>query len=88
MIKNILSVLVFLFSISFFFVVGNIYFSDKYKKKINLNRVNISEIIENNINGLPILMNDTNNAIEFNSGFENKNKKRERNFWKLFIKND
>jgi len=52
MIKNILSVLVFLFSISFFFVVGNIYFSDKYKKKINLNRVNISEIIENNINGL------------------------------------
>ena len=88
MIKYILSVLVFLFSISFFFVVGNIYFSDKYKKKINLNRVNISEIIENNINGLPILMNDTNNVIEFNTGFNNENRKLERNFWKLFKKND
>ena len=88
MIKNILSVLVFLFSISFFFVVGNIYFSDKYKKKINSNRVNISEIIENNINGLPILMNDTNNVIEFNTGYNNENRKLERNFWKLFKEND
>ena len=33
------------------------------------------------------LINDTNNVIEFNSGFEKINKI-ERNFWKLFKKND
>ena len=88
MIKNFLSVIVFLLSTFFLFFVGNIYFSDKYKKKINSNRVNISEIIENNINGLPILINDTNNVIEFNTGYNNENRKLERNFWKLFKEND
>ena len=35
---------------------------------------------------LPVLLNDTNNVIEFNSGFKEKNNKIKRNFWKLFKK--
>lgn len=88
MIKNILSVLIFLFSISFFLIVGNIYFSDKEKKKIKQNRELVSENIKNKANKLQILLNDTNNVIVFNTGFENENIKKERNFWKLFRKND
>ena len=43
--------------------------------------------IQNNYYELPILINDTDDVIEFNSGIENKKHKIERNFWKLF-KND
>ena len=69
-----------------FFFVGNIYFSDKYKKKINSNRIKITEKIENDFIGLPILPNDTNNVIEFNTSFNNAYNKSKRNFWKLFKK--
>ena len=77
MVKHILSVLIFLFCSYFFFFVGSYYLSSKHKKKIS-----------NNIDGLPILVNDTNDVIEFNSGFQNNNSKIKRNFWNLFKKND
>ena len=86
MIKNILSVLVFLFSIFFLYFVVNIYFSDNQQTKINKNRKTILKKIINNTKGLPILLNDTNKVIEFNSDFNNENKKKERNFWRLFDK--
>ena len=88
MIKNIFSVFIFLFLATFFYFVFNTYTSvnkelqDKKKRKL------ITKKIENNFNKLPILVNDTNNVIEFNSGFENENTKIKRNFWKLFEKND
>tara|TARA_B100000780_G_C21066687_1_gene428981 strand:+ start:873 stop:1136 length:264 start_codon:yes stop_codon:yes gene_type:complete len=86
MIKNILSVLVFFFSILFFYFILNIYLSESEKKKIKVNRETISKNIRDDINGLPILSNNTNDVIKFNSGFENKNGKIKRNFWKLFEK--
>ena len=52
------------------------------------NRIINTEKIKDNVDKLTILINDTDNVIEFNSGFENKNNKIDRNFWKLFIKND
>jgi len=88
MIKNILSVFIFLFCMSFFYLVGNTYLSDKQEKKIKNNRNQILQKIKNNTNGLPILVNDTNDVIEFNTGYKNENSKIRRNFWKLFIKND
>lgn len=88
MIKNMLSVLVLIFIIFFSLIIGKIYFSEQQKKKININRETISKKIKENINNLPLLINDTNNVIEFNSGFTNKNNKKERNFWKLFKIND
>ena len=88
MIKNTLSVIIFIFLISFFYFFGKLYFSESQKNKINKNRETISQIINNNISELPVLTNDTNNVIEFNSGFESEKNKVKRNFWKLFIKND
>ena len=32
--------------------------------------------------------NDTQDVIEFNSGYRNENNKKKRNFWNLFKKND
>tara|TARA_B110000967_G_scaffold166587_1_gene174725 strand:+ start:193 stop:459 length:267 start_codon:yes stop_codon:yes gene_type:complete len=88
MTKNIFSVFVFLFCITFFFTVLNTYVSDNQKKKIINNRQTISKKIENNTDGLPVLINNTDDVIEFNSGFESKNNKIKRNFWNLFKKND
>jgi hypothetical protein len=52
-----------------------------------LNRSNIEEIIKTKISNIPILKNDTNNVIEFNSSFseEIKDNKR-RSFWDLLKK--
>jgi len=68
----------------FFFNVYNYYSSNKNIKNINLNRSNIEEIIKTKISNIPILENDTNNVIEFNSSFseEIKNNKK-RSFWDL-----
>jgi ABC-type multidrug transport system fused ATPase/permease subunit len=88
MIKNILSVLIFLFIICFIYVIINIYFSENQETKIKKKREIISQKINDNIGGLAILHNDTDNVIEFNSIFENKNTKIKRNFWKLFKRND
>ena len=58
-------VLIFLF----FFNIYNYYSSNKNIKSINLKRLNIEEILKNKTLNLPVLKNDTNNVIEFNSSF-------------------
>jgi hypothetical protein len=88
MIKNIFSVLIFLFIIFFFYFIVNTYFSVDQGSKIKKNRLIISQKIKTSISELPILFNNTSNIIEFNSIFENERNKVERNFWKLFKKND
>tara|TARA_B100000787_G_C16165973_1_gene283874 strand:- start:38 stop:304 length:267 start_codon:yes stop_codon:yes gene_type:complete len=88
MIKNILTSLIFLFSMSFFYLIISTYFSDREQMDSKKDRKVISKIIENNISGLPVLINDTNNIIEFNSGFEDDNDKIKRSFWNLFKIND
>ena len=68
----------------FFFNIYKYYYSNKNIKNINLNRSNIEEIVKTKISKVPILENDTNNVIEFNSSFSEEiqdNKKR--NFWDL-----
>ena len=88
MIKNIFSVLIFLFIFLCIFFIVSTYISDDHKKKINLNRNNIYLKIEDILPSLPFLKNDTKNVIIFNSGYENDNNKTKRNFWNLFKKND
>ena len=88
MIKNIFSVLIFLFIFSFIFFIISTYSSDKNKKKINLNRKNVYSNVEDNLSNLPLLKNDTHDAILFNTGYANDKKKIKRNFWNLFKKND
>jgi len=88
MIKNFFSVLIFLFIFSFIFFIISTYVSDENQKKINLNRKNIYSKIEDNLNTLPLLKNDTQDVIKFNSGYQDENKKIKRNYWNLFKNND
>ena len=62
--------------------------SKNNKEIIKSNRTNTYLKIEDNLSNLPILKNDTNNVIEFNSGYNINDSKIKRNFWNLFKKND
>lgn len=88
MIKHFFSVLIFIFIFLFIFFVITAYNSKINKEKINSNRTNIYSKIEDNLSKLPLLENNTNNVVEFNSGFNEVNNKIKRNFWNLFKKND
>mgnify|MGYP005995902659 CR=1 FL=1 len=63
------------------------YISESNIKEIKKNRLNYDSEISRKVADLEFLENDTNNVIEFNSGYniEEKNKIR-RNFWELFNK--
>ena len=68
----------------FFFNIYNYYSSNKNIKNINLNRSNIEKIVRTKISNIPILEDDTNNVIEFNSSFSEKIKdNKKRSFWNL-----
>tara|TARA_B100001142_G_C13873650_1_gene477029 strand:+ start:71 stop:334 length:264 start_codon:yes stop_codon:yes gene_type:complete len=68
----------------FFFNIYNYYSSNKNIKNINLNRSNIEEIVKTKISNIPILENDTDNVIEFNSSFsEEIQNNKKRSFWDL-----
>ena len=71
--------------ILFFYFTLSYYFSEENLKKIHSNRTNIAENLDNKSLSLPFLSNDTNNVIEFNSGFNSENKSK-RNFWDLIKK--
>ena len=72
----------------FFFNTYKYYFSNKNIKNIILNRSNIEEIVKTKVTNIPILENDTNNVIEFNSSFSKEIKENKpRSFWNL-LKND
>ena len=85
MFSNLVKFLIFIFILSFFITVFNFYFSEKNINLLKKNRNNIEIKLSENISNLPVLENDTNYIIEFNSGFDNTNKNSfKRNFWELF----
>tara|TARA_B100000780_G_C21104017_1_gene445675 strand:+ start:1029 stop:1292 length:264 start_codon:yes stop_codon:yes gene_type:complete len=87
MIKNSLAIFCLIFSCVFFFLTFDKYLSIENKKQINLNRVNISKNIIKKSSDLLVLKNDTSNIIEFNSGYNDEiKKKNKRSFWNLFEK--
>ena len=88
MIKNFFSILIYLFIFLFIFFIFSTFFSDMNKKKINLNREKIHSKIEDVLPSLPLIKSDTQNVIQFNSGYDNDSNKIKRNFWNLFKKND
>ncbi len=84
MFNNLVKFLIFIFILSFFITVFNFYFSEKNINLLKKNRNNIEIKLSENISNLPVLENDTNYIIEFNSGFNNTNKNSfKRNFWEL-----
>ena len=88
MIKHLFSVLIFIFIFFFIFFIASTYTSKKNVDKIYNNRTNVDLKINESVVNLPILKNDTNDVIEFNSGFRDNNNKIKRNFWDLFKKYD
>ena len=84
MIKKIYFLFISVSVLIFSYTVTNFYLSEKNKKNISKNRTNIeSSIVSKNLD-LKILSNDTNNVIEYNTGYtNNQNKKPKRNFWNL-----
>jgi hypothetical protein len=88
MIKHFFSVLIFLFISFFIFFIFFNYNSNKNKERVKQNRENKLLNIEERLSNLPLIKNDTNDVIEFNSGYNNEKSKIKRNFWNLFKKND
>lgn len=86
MIRHFFSVLILLFIFLFIFFVTSTYLSKNNREKINSNRTNIYLKIKDNLSNIPLLKNDTNNVIEFNSGYNDEGNKVKRNFWNLFKK--
>ena len=81
---KIVNLLFIIIIILFFFNIYNYYSSNKNIKTINLNRSNIEKVIKSKILNIPILENDTNSVIEFNSSFSEEIKdNKKRSFWNL-----
>ena len=85
MFKKLIKILMLLLIISFFAFIFRYYFSEKNIAQKKQNRYNLETKVLENISSLPELLNNTNDVIEFNSGFENSNKQNfKRSFWDLF----
>ena len=82
--QKFLSIFFLILIIIFFGSTYKYYSSNKNIKNKEFNRNNIDQILNDKISNLPILMNDTDNVIEFNDGFSNEIKNdKPRSFWNL-----
>ena len=70
--SKIVNALFFLIILMFFFTIYNYYSSNKNINSKIYNRSNIDQILKEKIRDLPVLINDTNNVIEFNNSLDNK----------------
>ena len=85
MMNKIVKFVVIIIVLSFFSFSFNYYISEKNINTVKNNRENLESKILESTSALPLLLNDTNNVIEFNSGFEDSNKQNfKRSFWELF----
>jgi len=82
--NKIFNILFFLLILIFFFYTYKYYSSNKNLKEKYYNRKNINQIINNKITDLPVLLNDTDNIIEFNNSInEGTHNKKTRSFCNL-----
>jgi len=86
MLKEIKYLIFVVIIILFLFFTGKYYFSNENIKNSYRSYKNIDEKIKVYSKNLPLLKNDTDNVIEFNSGYNDKDNKVKRNFWNLFKK--
>ena len=85
MIVNIIKFLILALILSFFMTTYNYYISEKNIDTVKNNRKNQEINVLRNISNLPVLLNDTDDVIEFNSDFNNSNEQKfKRSFWELF----
>ena len=86
--NKIIRFVIFFIVLSFFGFSLNYYVSDKNINTVKNNRENLESKILLNTSVLPLLPNDTNDVIEFNSGFDNSDKQNFKKFWELLNKDD
>ena len=85
MMNYIVKFLIVIIIFSFFVLSFYYYISDININIVKNNRENIEFKILERTSVLPRLKNDTDDVIEFNSGFDNSNKQNfKRSFWELF----
>ena len=82
-IKNVIYFLMFILFLSY---TSFYYFSEENRKKIYKNRTNISANIEKEVVKMPLLKNDTEGIIEYNSPNLKNKKIKKRYFWDLLEK--
>ena len=83
MLNKILTIIQFFAIFLFLIIIIFYYFSDGNIEKINKNRVDLSSQIFQSLDQLPLLNNDTNNAIEYQNNNTNMDKIKKRSFWDL-----
>ena len=74
------------FIVIFFWSIADFYTSLEFKSSIEKNRLKANNNFNVKKNNLPYLKNDTNNVIEFNSGYNEIDENKQRKFWNLFKK--
>ena len=84
--NKLINTIMFLSIILFITIIIKYYFSSDTINTKNYNRLNIDQILNKKTLNLPILMNDTDNVIEFNNSLDNQVDEKKRSFWDL-IKN-
>ena len=80
---KLFNTVILLIFIIFFVIIFKYYSSSKNMNEKNLNRLNINDIIKEKISDLPVLLNDTNNIIEFNNSLVDTTNEKKRSFWEL-----
>ena len=88
MFKEIYKVIYFIIILLFVYLLFAIYFSEENIKKIKKNRVHIENSLKDYLSNLPILENDTNDVITYNSSEFLEKKIKKRKFWELLKKNE
>lgn len=82
--SKVINIFFLLLVLIFFLTTYRYYSSNKNIVSKDFNRNNIDQIINQKISDLPILENDTNKVIEFNSGYTDEIKiDKPRSFWNL-----
>ena len=81
---RILNIIMFLITISFIYYIFDYYSSTINIDIKNFNRSNIDQILKEKTLNIPVLVNNTDNVIEFNNSIDNEiNSKKKRSFWNL-----
>ncbi len=83
---RVLNIIIIILLTIFFYKVFSFYSSLNNKDLISKNRENIDNIIDSKIQDIPFFKNDTNNVIEFNSGYNQNDDENKKRFWNLFKK--
>ena len=83
-IKNAFFLIIFF---TFIFLISRYYFSEQNIVFTNQSRSSYETSLDNDKNNLPVLKNDTNNAIIYVSDLEIFKNKRKKRFWEKLISN-